>query len=84
MKDKKLKLEYPCVWLYKIIDSDRKEMESAVWEIIPRNQGVVSFSRSSATAKYLCLNVEVRVESDTHRRDIYGRLQSHRAIKMVL
>jgi len=84
MKDKRLHLEYPCVWIYKIIGSDRKEMERAVWEIVPRDKGCISFSRSSAASKYICLNVEVRVESETHRLAVYQSLQSHRAIKMVL
>lgn len=84
MKDKKLNLEYPCAWTYKIIGSDRREMEKALGEILPRESCSVSFSRRSAAGKYLCLNVEVVLESETHRRAVYEGLLAHPAIRMVL
>jgi putative lipoic acid-binding regulatory protein len=83
-KEKKLQLTYPCVWIYKIIGTNREEMRSAVLEIIQDRACSINLSRSSENAKYHCLNVEVTVESESHRQTIYESLKSHRAIKIIL
>lgn len=83
-KKKKVKLEYPCVWVYKIIGPDADEMRRAVAEIICDRAYKISHSRSSETAKYHCLNVELSVESESHRTAIYEALKDHKTIKLVL
>lgn len=77
-------LEYPCTWVYKIIGADEDAMHLAVAGIVQDRSYKISHSRSSATAKYHCLDVELTVESDGHRKEIYGALKSHPAVKMVL
>jgi uncharacterized protein len=83
-KENKLHLEYPCAWIYKIIGVDQIEMRSAVSEVIQDRSCSVTLSRSSENNKYQCLNVEVTVESESHRQLIHESLKSHRAIKVVL
>jgi uncharacterized protein len=80
----KLHLEYPCLWVYKIIGADENEIKSAVAEIIRDRQCKISLSRQSNTAKYTCLNVELTVESEAQRTALYEALKAHRAIKLVL
>ncbi|PKN18845.1 MAG: DUF493 domain-containing protein [Deltaproteobacteria bacterium HGW-Deltaproteobacteria-6] len=83
-KKQKLHLDYPCLWIYKIIGTDQNEMKSAVSEIIRDRQCRISLSRQSDTARYFSLNVELTVESEAHRTDLYEALKAHRAIKLVL
>ena len=83
-KKQKIQLEYPCPWVYKIIGPDEDKMHSAVAEIIRDRTYKISHSRSSETAKYHCLNVELSVESDSHRTALYEALKTHRAVKIVL
>lgn len=83
-KEQKLKLEYPCLWIYKVIGADQDEMKSAVAEIIRDRPFKISLSRQSETAKYISLNVELTVESESHRTDLYQALKAHRAIKIIL
>jgi len=80
----KLRLDYPCLWIYKIIGADQDEMKSAVCEIIQDRQCRISLSRQSETAKYISLNVELTVESESHRTALYEALKAHQAIKLVL
>jgi uncharacterized protein len=80
----KVKLEYPCPWIYKIIGPDEDEMRQAVAEIIRDRPFKISHSRSSATARYHCLNVEVSVESESHRQTLYEALKVHRSVKLIL
>lgn len=80
----KIHLDYPCLWIYKVIGMDQAEMQSAVCEIIQDRPCRISLSRQSETAKYISLNVEITVESDSHRTTVYEALKAHRAIKLVL
>lgn len=83
-KKQKLHLEYPCLWTYKVIGADQDEMKGAVHEIIQDRSCKISLSRQSETAKYISLNVELTVESESHRTALYEALKAHRAIKLVL
>ena len=81
---RKVQLQYPCTWVYKIIGPDADEMQRAVAEIICDRVCKISLSRSSEGAKYHCLNVELSVESESHRTALYEALKAHQAVKMVL
>lgn len=81
---RKVQLEYPCTWAYKIIGPDADEMQRAVSEIIRDRAYKVFPSRSSKTAKYHCLNVELSVESESHHTALYEALKAHQAVKLVL
>ena len=83
-KKRKVQLEYPCPWVYKIIGPDADEMRHAVAEIICDRSYKITPSRSSETAKYHCLNIELSVESESHRTALYEALKAHRTIKLVL
>jgi putative lipoic acid-binding regulatory protein len=83
-KKQKLHLEYPCLWIYTIIGVDQDKMQSAVCDIIRDRPCKISLSRQSETAKYISLNVELTVESESHRAALYEALKEHRAIKLVL
>ena len=83
-KKQNLQLEYPCPWVYKVIGPDKDEMQIAVAEIIQDCKYKIVPSHTSETAKYICLNVELTVESKSQRIAFYEALKAHRAIKMVL
>ncbi|PKN04064.1 MAG: DUF493 domain-containing protein [Deltaproteobacteria bacterium HGW-Deltaproteobacteria-2] len=81
---RRVQLKYPCLWVYKIIGPDADEMRQAVSEIILDRAYKIFHSRSSTAAKYHCLNVELLVESESHRTAIYEALKAHRAVKIIL
>jgi hypothetical protein len=83
-KKRKVQLEYPCPWVYKIIGPDADEMRQAVAEIICDRACKITHSRSSEKSKYHCLNVELSVESESHRTALYDALKAHKTIKLVL
>jgi putative lipoic acid-binding regulatory protein len=80
----KLNLKYPCEWVYKIIGTQSRMMHDAVAEIVTDTPYRITFSNFSAKGKYICLNVEMTVCSETQRNDIFQSLKKHDAIKMVL
>ena len=81
---RKVQLKYPCLWVYKIIGSDADEMRLAVAEIICDRAYKITHSRDSKTDKYHCLNIDLSVESESHRTTLHEALKAHRAMKLVL
>lgn len=77
-------LEYPCRWTYKVIGSDREEMEKVIGEIIQGCNCTITPSHTSRSGLYHCLNVEILVHDEGHRTGVYEQLRGHPVIKMVL
>ncbi|MEZ4765290.1 MAG: DUF493 domain-containing protein [Calditrichia bacterium] len=82
--DDNLHLRYPCEWVYKIIGKDARRLHDAVADIIPGNEYTVKFSNFSSGGKYICLNVEMTVDNESQRNDIFHSLKQHDHISMVL
>lgn len=80
----KAELKYPCQWLYKVIGMDRKKLHRALLEIIDEDSCEISYSNSSSTGKYHCLNLELTVKSEEERNSIYLALKNHPQVKIVL
>ena len=80
----KAKLNYPCQWLYKVIGTDNEQLRQAIMGIIKNTPCEINFSNSSSSGKYLCLNLEITVQSEEERNSIYLDLKSHPHVKIVL
>jgi putative lipoic acid-binding regulatory protein len=81
--DQTVNIDYPCLWNYKVIGSDETKMRAAITNITA-GAGNVTASRSSATGKYLVLNVTVQVKDEKTRISIYEALCKEPSVKMVL
>ena len=80
----KAQINYPCQWLYKVIGLDREKLHRALLEIVSDDSCDITFSNSSRTGKYHCLNLEVTVLSEEVRNSIYMALKAHPQVKIVL
>jgi putative lipoic acid-binding regulatory protein len=80
----KPRIDYPCLWIYKVIGRDPEGLRCAIAEIMKGSEHTVTPSRSSKTGSYHCLNVEMTVESEPVRLGIYERLRGHPAVIMVM
>ncbi len=77
-------IRYPCVWLYKIIGTDRTAMQAVPAEELGDAPYSLSDSRTSGSGRYISMNLQVSVHSDAQRVDLYTRLAEHPAVTMVL
>jgi uncharacterized protein len=82
--DRKAKIDYPCVWQYKVIGMDQQAIEAAAVELLGDSPYSLSASKKSGTGRYLSLNLEVTVVSDEQRQALYRTLAEHPAVKTVL
>lgn len=80
----KLKLEYPCRWIYKVIGIDQDQIRNAISEVLQERECTVSHSNSSSKGKYHCFNVEITVHSEEDRAVNHEAFKNHTAITLVL
>ena len=78
------KIDYPCLWLYKVIGSDPDLMREAIASACTPYPVRISPSNSSAKGNYWSVNAEVEVRDEPMRLSIYQSLAGHPAIKLVL
>jgi putative lipoic acid-binding regulatory protein len=80
----KPKIDYPCVWQYKVIGMERETVCTAISEHLGDAPYSLADSRTSSGGKYVSVNLEVTVYSDYHRLRLYQVLGDHPDIKVVL
>ena len=82
--EKKLELEYPCSWTYKVIASEKKALEQAIRDVLSEREHKVTSSNKSKTGKYTSMNLDLLVHNEDDRTFIFEALKQHQNIKMVL
>ena len=95
--EKKVVLEYPCNWCYKVIASEKAALEQAVRDVIDEREQKVNAkgretslgykltpSNKSKSGKYTSMNLDMLVHNEDDRTFIFEALKKHEAIKMVL
>lgn len=81
---RKVKLEYPCPWVYKIIGREQEQLRGAIAEVVQARECLITLSNFSSGGKYLCLDVELVVVSAEDREAQYLAFKGHSAVVMVL
>lgn len=82
--EKKVVLEYPCNWCYKVIASEEKALKQAVKDVIDEREHKLEHSNKSKTGKYVSMNLDILVHNEDDRTFIFDALKKHQVIKMVL
>lgn len=82
--ERKIELDYPCLWLYKVIGREKQALFSAVSEIFGEADYTMQPSKQSRTGKFVCYDVEIKVFSEESRNYFFHTLREHPAIVMVL
>ena len=81
---KKLELEYPCSWSYKLIGHEKEAIQKAIHEVILEREHNLAHSNNSKTGKYVSMNLDLVIQNEDERNFIYEALKAHQNIKMVL
>ena len=82
--EKKVLIEYPCNWCYKVIATERAALEQAVRDVIDARAHTLKASNQSKTGKYVSMNLDMLVHNEDDRTFIFDALKKHQDIKMVL
>ena len=81
---KKVLLEYPCTWSYKLIGHQKEAIQKAIHEVILERAHTLNHSNNSKTGKYVSMNLDLVIQDEEERNFIYEALKAHQHIKMVL
>lgn len=82
--EKKIVLEYPCNWCYKVIASEEAALKQAIRDVIDEREHSLTSSNKSKTGKYTSMNLDLLVHNEDDRTFIFEALKRHQNIKMVL
>ena len=80
----KPKIDYPCPWLFKVIGGEREALVAAIAEVLGERQHLLTYSNCSSSGKYHSFNLEVVVESESHRDELYSTLAACEVVRTVL
>jgi hypothetical protein len=82
--DGKPEIQYPCLWLYKVIGKDQESLRAAIIAACTPVPVRISLSHCSSQGTYSSFNAELEVKDEDMRLAIYQSLTSHPAVKFVL
>lgn len=77
-------IDYPCPWSYRIIGKDENRLRAAIDDVAFALHYSVTRANTSRTGRYLSLHLQVKVDGDEQRRDIFRRLAAHPDVAWVL
>lgn len=81
---KKLELQYPCSWSYKLIGYEKDAIQKAIHDVILEREHNLTHSNASKTGKYISMNLSLIIHNEDERNFIFEALKKHQNIKMVL
>jgi len=80
----KPKINYPCVWYYKIIGSDRELITNILPIVFEKRDYTFEESHRSRTGKYISFDFSAQVKSEEERNKVFNILKNIPAVKIVL
>lgn len=80
----KPKIDYPCLWEYRVIATDFNQVREVVSNHLGDAPYSLTRSNTSSGGKYVSMILELTVYSDYHRLRFYEVLAAHPAVKAVL
>ena len=77
-------IDYPCNRSYCLIGMDEQQRRNAIRDCLGKMDYRVAFSHRSTRGKYVSLNVETVVITESARDQIYDAFSRHTAITRVI
>ncbi len=82
--DKKVQIDYPCNWQYKIIGTELDKIKAVIREVLPEGNYQAAESMKSSHGKYVSLNLTTQVADEEERHRIYRLIKNHADVEMVM
>ena len=80
----KPEIEYPSLWVYKVIGEDPALLREVIITACAPAAVEITPSHQSSQGKYHSLNASLTVDTEEMRLGIYELLKKHPAVKIVL
>lgn len=82
--NEKPKIDYPCIWTYKLIGEDSEKITASAEEILGRRKYGLKASNVSSKGKYKSMTLKIEVEDETDRNLLYEKLKNSSSIKIII
>jgi putative lipoic acid-binding regulatory protein len=80
----KIELTYPCNWKYKIIIRFEENIDLIIKSILKDREYSILESNRSSKGKFHSFSLNLEVQDEEDRLNLYKNLQEHKQIKMVV
>jgi len=80
----KLELDYPCNWTYKLVIRKEQNMNKIIKEVLEDREHGVKPSKTSKEGKFKSYTLDLIVEDEDDRKNLYKILGDHEHIKMIV
>lgn len=80
--DDKPRIDYPCVWEYRVIGTDTEALQLAIREVIGAAEH--SLKPGNRNGKFLSLSLEIEVRDEAERNRIHREIGAQAVVRMVL
>lgn len=80
----KAEIIYPCRWSYRVIGSDESVISTTIHKVLKSMRYEISFGNKSSGGKYVSVNVEVDVASESERNTVFSLLKEIPTVKMIV
>jgi len=77
-------IEYPCEWGFKIIGTDKKQLEKCVFDIMAHREYKCKDGNVSSKGKFVSMNASCEVCSKDERDKLFKEFRDHCDVKMVI
>ena len=81
---KKPEVIYPCLWTYSVIGQDEEDLRLCVGEVLRGRPHKVSFGQQSPEKKYTAMRVDLTVDNQSDRDQLFHAFRQHPKVKFVL
>ncbi len=84
LQGKKLKLDYPCKWEYRLVGKDEDEIKSVATRFAGEKPYTLNSSNKSSSGKFVSVIFEVLIFNDEERLYFFEELKKQKEIMYVL
>ncbi|MGB3750802.1 MAG: DUF493 domain-containing protein [Arcobacteraceae bacterium] len=84
LNEHKLELDYPCNWTYKLVIRQEHNMNKIIKEVLEDREHGIKPSKTSKEGKFKSYALELIVEDEEDRKNLYKILGDHEHIKMIV
>lgn len=84
LSDKKLELEYPCDWTYKLVVLNDHLIRNTVEDVLNGKKYNLDTSKTSKKGKFVSYKLDIIVDDEKERVEIYNSFKKHKDIQMVI
>ncbi len=82
--EKKLEIEYPTSWGYRIIGSDEAALRAAAETVMRHMDFQINAGHESSGGSYVSLHIKAVIWSEEQRLEKFWALANHDAVKFVI